>query len=95
MQHNALILLISLAPIISGCSSIISRSLARVVTPPPPMYFGGVRSDYMVIAEGYLWQHQVYGVADMPFSLVADVVLAPYDVYTDLRHTNSNAVASD
>lgn len=52
------------------------------------MYFGGVRTDWMVLTESDVWQPQVYGVIDMPFSLVGDVVLLPYDIYTGLRYTN-------
>jgi len=31
----------------------------------------------------------------MPFSLVGDVILLPYDIYTDCRHTNNAAPASE
>ena len=59
------------------------------------MYFGGVRTDWMVLTESDVWQPQVYGVVDMPFSLVGDVLLLPYDIYTDLRHTNDVTAASE
>lgn len=92
MQRKASIFLLFISLLISGCSSILTRSLARSVTPPPPEYFGGVRNDFGLIGESKKWDETVcavvYGVVDMPFSFVADIVLIPYDVYTDCRYTN-------
>ena len=73
----------------SGCSAVIARSIARSTSPPPPLYLGGVRTDWKVITESEVWEPQAYGVVDMPFSLVADVILLPYDIYTDCRHTDN------
>lgn len=80
---------------VSGCSTAISRAISRASTPPTPLYFGGVRTDWMVLTESDVWQPQVYGVVDMPFSLVGDVILLPYDIYTDLRHTNDITAVSE
>jgi uncharacterized protein YceK len=70
-----------------GCTAISVRSFARISPPPVPFYFGGVRGDYDCIfhpAEnaGMGWPGPIYGAVDMPFSLVADILALPYDVYT-------------
>ncbi len=82
----SLFLIAGLALLVSGCSSVITHSMARASSPPPPMYMGGVRMDYLAVAESETLGPQVYGVLDMPFSLVADVILLPYDLYADCRH---------
>lgn len=79
----------------SGCSSVISRSIGYAATPPTPLYLGGVRTDWMVITESDIWQPQVYGIIDLPFSLVGDVILLPYDIYTDCRHTEEIPPAAE
>ncbi len=53
------------------------------------MYMGGVRMDCLAVAESETWGPQAYGVVDMPFSLVADLILLPYDLYADIRHTEN------
>jgi uncharacterized protein YceK len=76
--------------ILSGCSSIGTRSIQRMSSPPPPLYFGGTRLDHQIIshANETPWFMTAYGVVDMPFSLCGDTILLPYDLYTDLRHPN-------
>ena len=89
-MYRALVLLVCLAGLGGGCSALSSRALNRLSTPPPPLYFGGARTDYQLIASSketdspVFWS--VYGVVDMPFSLGTDVLLIPYDAYTDWRH---------
>jgi uncharacterized protein YceK len=86
-QRILWVLLACLPLFVSGCSSVISRSIACAAAPPPPLYLGGVRTDWMVLTESDIWQPKVYGVIDLPFSLAGDVILLPYDIYTDCRHT--------
>ena len=88
-------MLASLSLFASGCSSVITHSIARASSPPPPMYMGGLRMDYLAIAESETWGPQAYGVVDMPFSLVADVILLPYDLYADCRHPDSDSATSE
>lgn len=98
MNRACFLLLACLGWLGSGCSAITSRTLNRLSSPPPPLYFGGVRTDYKLIAEAKdsgsprFWP--VYGVVDMPFSFGADVLLLPYDVYTDRRHNESETADS-
>lgn len=80
---------------VAGCSSVITHSIARASSPPPPMYMGGLRMDYLAIAESETWGPQVYGVVDMPFSLIADVILLPYDLYADCWHTDDPEPTSE
>jgi uncharacterized protein YceK len=74
---------------LSGCSAMASRSFEALgPSPQPPLYFGGIRSDYNVIsAEGskdsWLWAG--YCIIDTPLSFGADILFVPYDVYTDCR----------
>jgi len=95
MNRTRFLLLIGLGWLVAGCSAITSRTLNRLSKPPPPLYFGGVRTDYELIANSkasgspLFWP--VYGFVDMPFSFGADVLLTPYDVYTDCRHAESGA----
>ncbi|MGC3958016.1 MAG: YceK/YidQ family lipoprotein [Verrucomicrobiota bacterium] len=77
-RRISLLMLACLSLFVSGCSSVITHSIARAASPPPPMYMGGLRMDYLAIAESESWGPQAYGVVDMPFSLVADVILLPY-----------------
>ena len=49
----------------------------------------------MVLTESDVGQPPVYGVVDLPFSVVADVILLPYDVYTDCRHTDHPTPMAD
>jgi uncharacterized protein YceK len=88
------------ACLLVGCSSISTRSVAaKWSSPPPPQYFGGVRSDYHGIIDvrpnesPAFWF--VYSVIDMPFSACGDILLLPYDVYADCQwrhHTNGTTV---
>jgi len=59
------------------------------------MYMGGLRMDYLAIAESETWGPQVYGVVDMPFSLITDVILLPYDLYADCRHPAADSTKSE
>jgi uncharacterized protein YceK len=90
MNRTSSAFLVCLACMVSGCSAISSRVVVGVSSPPPPLYFGGVRTDCKLIGSSresdrpLFWQ--VYGVIDMPFSAGADILLVPYDVYTDCRY---------
>lgn len=83
-------MLLTFASLGAGCTAIGSRVANRIPTPPPPLYFGGVRTDCQFIANAgesdCPWFWSVYGVVDLPFSSGADLLLSPYDLYTDLRH---------
>ena len=77
---------------LTGCTSILTRSFMRTVAPPPPLYFGGVRGDCAMISQALHgtssdnpWLSIPYSVIDFPFSLGADILLLPYDIYTDCR----------
>jgi len=89
-QAMVLLALLCLAGLGAGCTAIGSRVANRIPTPPPPVYFGGVRTDCQFIANAgesdCPWFWSVYGVVDLPFSSGADLLLSPYDLYTDLRH---------
>src|SRR3954462_12850540 len=94
-MRNPQVLLISclcLAGAASGCSSIGSRIFANSFPPAIPYYFGGVRTDYETIScpgkSASPIIDSIYSIVDFPFSLVADVLLIPYDVYTDFSCTN-------
>lgn len=88
----ALLLLVGLLGIGSGCSAVTSRTLVGLSSDPaPPLYFGGVRTDYELIAaapDGGPLFWPVYGVIDLPFSFCGDLLLSPYDFYTDCRFPN-------
>jgi len=75
---------------LTGCAAISSRSvMSKVSSPSPPVYFAGVRTDYHILTESHFdetgWSLPSSCVIDMPFSFVVDVVLLPYDGYTDYR----------
>jgi len=88
------------AVLLTGCSSLTTRSVAaKWSSPPPPQYFGGVRSDYHGIVDvrenesPAFWV--IYSILDMPFSVCGDILLLPYDIYTDYRwrhYTNDTVV---
>src|SRR4051812_7248553 len=89
------------ASLFVGCSSITTRSLAASwASPPPPQYFGGVRSDYHGVVDvrknesPAFWV--IYSLIDAPFSACGDILLLPYDVYTDChwRHRTNGMTAS-
>jgi len=75
--------------ILSGCSSIASRTLEGLgPSPQPPLYFGGIRSDYQIVnaessKDSWLWPG--YCIIDTPFSFGIDVLFIPYDAYTACR----------
>jgi uncharacterized protein YceK len=58
---------------------------------------GGIRTDYHIIhakssADGWFWPS--YCIIDTPFSIGADILFAPYDIYTDYqwsKRTKSSA----
>jgi uncharacterized protein YceK len=86
---------VALQLFVSGCSSVITHSIARASSPPDPMYLGGVRMNYLAITESESWGPQMYGVVDMPFSLATDVLLLPYDMYNDCRHTDDTTATPE
>lgn len=97
LKPSGLLLLLCLGWLAAGCSAITSRALNRLSTPPPPLYFGGVRTDCELMANSretdspLVWP--VYGVVDLPFSLGADLLLLPYDAYTDYHHRDAPQTA--
>jgi uncharacterized protein YceK len=87
------IVLGSVAVIVSGCTSIVAHRLMS------PFYFGGVRCDSGAIKESLDPQsdrpalESIYYAIDMPFSLGADIIYIPYDVYADIKSSHrTNAV---
>jgi uncharacterized protein YceK len=97
MSRKSLAILVCAAFAFSGCSAIISRKLEAIgSSPPPPLYFGGVRSDYEISLGPSRgdnpWFCPVYSVIDFPFSLGADVLFLPYDCYTDYHYTNNTTM---
>jgi len=90
-QHpTRFISILCAAASLTGCSSISTKSVAaKWSSPPPPLYFGGVRNDYHGIVDARqnespaFWV--IYSAIDMPFSACGDILLIPYDVYTDCR----------
>lgn len=95
MRQLLLLGFVVLQLFVSGCSSVITHSISRASSPPAPMYLGGVRMNYLAITESESWGPQMYGVVDMPFSLAADVILLPYDMYNDCRHTDDDSGTSE
>jgi uncharacterized protein YceK len=85
---------------LTGCTAITSRSLvAGWSSPPPPLYFGGVRGDCAEISHIFEsgssdnpWIWMPYSIIDFPFSLGADILFVPYDIYTDCHCTNGMTV---
>jgi uncharacterized protein YceK len=71
---------------LSGCSAIASRTLVALgPSPQPPLYFGGIRSDYNIIhakstQDSWFWR--VYCSTDAAFSFGADILIIPYDIHT-------------
>ena len=51
--------------------------------------------NYLAITESESWGPQMYGVFDMPFSLVVDVILLPYDIYNGCRHTDDTTATPE
>ncbi len=86
LQRVTVLWLVCLTGLGCGCSAVTSRTLVGLASsPPPPLYFGGVRTDCELIAaapDGSPWFWPVYGVVDMPFSFCGDLLLSPYDLYT-------------
>jgi len=67
--------------VLSGCSAISSRTLAALgPSPQPPLYFGGIRTDYNLfqvksMEENWFWPG--YCIMDMAFSFGADMMPIP------------------
>ena len=75
--------------------------MAHWASPPPPLYFGGVRGDCAEISGSLQskssdnpWLWVPYSVIDFPFSLGADMLFVPYDIYTDCHYTNGTTIES-
>ena len=86
------IFIVFIAVTLSGCSSLVCRSLmGQWTTQPEPCYFAGVRADCGAIKESMDAKNDrpalesIYYALDMPFSFGADVVFVPYDVYADIN----------
>lgn len=92
-------LLLSALGWLTGCSAVASRvALAKVSSPPAPVYFAGVRTDFQILrhveTDDMGWMLPGCCVMDTPLSLGTDVLLLPYDGLTAYRWSQHNKTTS-
>ena len=70
MPKSALIVLLALAAVFSGCGTVMNIATSTGNMPPKP--FGGIAHDFEAASNG-----DFMGILDMPASFIGDVVTLP------------------
>lgn len=87
-KYIAIILLIGMAPLLTGCGTMVRGSSTERTYP-------GFHEDQRVASNLYYWMFSlgllpVFSIVSMPIDIVVDTILLPYDIYSYPRKYNKD-----
>ena len=78
-----------LVMIVSGCASTVSRAFSD---PSEAVFYPGIKGnyEYLTNTDSDFGERAILGVVDIPFSLVLDTVLLPFDTYDYFKYKDND-----